>query len=469
MAKPFIMLAGFRKSEYLNPKTNKPHPSSKYVRENKKKLFYIQIHHKLDRNTKFVHSTGHSVVPMDWDFDKSCYKSHVPNALTLNTDILKEINRVHEAYLNVKNNDYELTPNEVKKEYDNLKNQSVKKNADKKTLFERIQFIIDNPDADSKEGRSPGTIRHYKVLSNHLKAFNKRLDYHNINSDFYVEFKKYLQTRENPISDNYFNRLISRLKAVMSIGAKKDGNTNNEFKEFVSKCLESESIALNEEQIQDIFDIDFKSNKILTAIEDLKKELPLTIIPNVQSLERVRDISIIGFCTGLRHSDFTRAGEYITKENGKMFIKITTQKTGDDLLIPFHPMVEQIYNNYGKAFPRPISQQKYNDYIKIVCRLARLNQKVKIKKPLISSQKATKKSNDYEEFPLYEMISSHTCRRSFCTNLYRKGFPAIYIMQISGHTTEKAFLRYIKIDKKETADKLQQLWSTEYTSVLKAV
>ena len=46
---------------------------------------------------------------------------------------------------------------------------------------------------------------------------------------------------------------------------------------------------------------------------------------------------------------------------------------------------------------------------------------------------------------------NHTARRSFATNLYLKGAPTLSIMQLTGHTTEVNFLKYIKVTKEENA------------------
>lgn len=60
--------------------------------------------------------------------------------------------------------------------------------------------------------------------------------------------------------------------------------------------------------------------------------------------------------------------------------------------------------------------------------------------------------------PKYEAIASHTCRRSFCTNQFLKGMPALLIRKISGHATEKAFLQYIKIDEEKAAEEMAKRW-----------
>lgn len=51
----------------------------------------------------------------------------------------------------------------------------------------------------------------------------------------------------------------------------------------------------------------------------------------------------------------------------------------------------------------------------------------------------------------YELVSTHTARRSFATNAYRAGIPSISIMKITGHSTERSFMKYIKISQEENA------------------
>ena len=54
--------------------------------------------------------------------------------------------------------------------------------------------------------------------------------------------------------------------------------------------------------------------------------------------------------------------------------------------------------------------------------------------------------------PKYQLIKTHTARRSFCTNAYKAGMDCLDIMALSGHTTEKSFLRYIKVTQEERQD-----------------
>ena len=67
-----------------------------------------------------------------------------------------------------------------------------------------------------------------------------------------------------------------------------------------------------------------------------------------------------------------------------------------------------------------------------------------------------------ETLPKYELISSHTGRRSFATNMYKRGLPTLMIMSITGHNTEISFLKYIKVRQQEHAQMMADRWKEMY-------
>ena len=58
----------------------------------------------------------------------------------------------------------------------------------------------------------------------------------------------------------------------------------------------------------------------------------------------------------------------------------------------------------------------------------------------------------------WEKVTTHTARRSFCTNMYLIGVPIPTIMAISGHKTEKSFRMYIKASREEHAQIMKKVW-----------
>ena len=106
------------------------------------------------------------------------------------------------------------------------------------------------------------------------------------------------------------------------------------------------------------------------------------------------------------------------------------------MIIPCNPVILKLFKKY-KANANKLAQlnhsanQKFNDYIKEACQEAKLNETGRL------STDPTKE--------LWECVSSHTARRSFATNYYLQGFPTIDLMKITGHKTEKSFLKYIRV------------------------
>jgi hypothetical protein len=63
-------------------------------------------------------------------------------------------------------------------------------------------------------------------------------------------------------------------------------------------------------------------------------------------------------------------------------------------------------------------------------------------------------------YPKYELITTHTNRRSFATNLYGK-LPNQTIMAITNHKSEQQFIKYVKTTQEEHFEKLQDYWNTK--------
>jgi integrase len=88
-----------------------------------------------------------------------------------------------------------------------------------------------------------------------------------------------------------------------------------------------------------------------------------------------------------------------------------------------------------------------NDYLKELGKLAEIREAV-----LITSTKG--KEQQTIVYEKWQLITTHTARRSFATNAYLQNVPSISIMKITGHKTEKNFLKYIKISQEDNANKL---------------
>jgi len=114
-----------------------------------------------------------------------------------------------------------------------------------------------------------------------------------------------------------------------------------------------------------------------------------------------------------------------------------------------------IQKKYGGQFPAPFKNPVMNRHLKEIGKLAGLNDQVIFKKT-VKGEKATK------SFKKYELICTLTARRSFASNMFKLGVPTLSIMAITGHRTEKAFLKYIKLSSEEHAKIMHQIMLENY-------
>src|SRR5690606_30893776 len=124
---------------------------------------------------------------------------------------------------------------------------------------------------------------------------------------------------------------------------------------------------------------------------------------------------------GQRVSDFMRFNkDMIRIENGKQYLEFRQVKTSKLMTVALHPKVIEILDKRSGEFPRAISDQKYNEYIKEVCRLAEIDEMVKGKKNVNVSKddKVKKFRSVLGTYPKHELVSSHIGRRSFSSNFY---------------------------------------------------
>lgn len=156
--------------------------------------------------------------------------------------------------------------------------------------------------------------------------------------------------------------------------------------------------------------------------------------------ERNKDLFVVGCLTALRYSDYST----LTLDNIQDdFIVKVTKKTGVKVHIPMHDIVKEIVKKYN-GFPRGTTIQNFNREIRKIMKIIGINELVTY---------TYTKGNEVITVtkPKYELISSHTARRSAATNMILSGVQPFQAMAITGHTTEKCFLGYIQLTREQIA------------------
>ncbi len=118
----------------------------------------------------------------------------------------------------------------------------------------------------------------------------------------------------------------------------------------------------------------------------------------------------------------------------------------------------QIINNNGLRLPK-ISDQKHNDALKEIFKVSKVNSPIKT-----TITKGGKRIEDIK--PKYELVTSHTARRSGATNMYRNGIDLLYISRLLGHSKIEQTVKYLKLTTKELANSLKD--NPYFTGIEKA-
>ena len=291
--------------------------------------------------------------------------------------------------------------------------------------------------------------------------------------DFYIEYRKYeikkssknklkvlknkLQRFENfrkkkisiaDVNDNFKNEFVSYCKGELY----SQNTIQRELANIKTFCKHARFLGLKTHHQLDSLRLEkVKVEKLYLTFDDLTKIENISKNELTDSLNNAKDWLIISCYTGQRISDFMKfTDEQIRIEEGEHLIEFTQMKTGKNMTVPLHPKVLEILKKRNGKFPYRISDQKYNDFIKTVCGLAKINELTKGSK-LVETEKDSKvyrkQSGTYKK---YDLVTSHIGRRSFATNFYGK-IPTTYLIYATGHSTESMFLNYIGKSNKDLA------------------
>lgn len=295
-----------------------------------------------------------------------------------------------------------------------------------KTLMEAVTAFIEAAEVRTITQR---TKYQYGQLRDQLNGFldGGDIDTNELNKDFYNSFVDYLYRKG--YKGNTVGFFIKNLKAVINSLPLAQRAACEFIQDRQCKKVKEEisNIYLNEEELRKIAELDLSGH-----------------------LDKARDQFLLLCWTGCRYSDLGKLSkENIVTMNSRDYFKIEQQKTKATPTIPIFPAVRAIMEKYEYSVPKPMSDQKLNSYIKEVAKRAKLNAEVKITHTEMKDGKVQRVTRKYKQ---WECVKVHTARRSFATNLYKRGFPALMIMRITGHQTEKAFLSYLKVTEDENAE-----------------
>lgn len=377
---------------------------------------------------RLVYSTGQKINPKFWN-DKE-QKARETFKFLQYSEFNAYLKKVETETLNIyrryKTDGKPLSVEQFKKELD-IALEKVKKD-EAPTLFEFIEDFIKTREYSLSKPK--GSIQVYKKAYKHLRDFaayaKRKIDFEHIDLTFLDEFLQFLYMPPRSLSTNYSLKIVQNLKLFLNEATERGYNKYHAYR--------NRKFTIKKEATDNIY----------LSITELKKIETLELSHNPR-LEKVRDLFLIGCYTGLRFSDYSDLKkEHFKKIEDTEVIEIVTKKTKEKVVIPINPLVKAILEKYNGGTPTPISNQKMNQYLKELGEIAGINDTV------IKVRTKGGKRID-ETYPKYQLISTHTARRSFATNAYKAGVPVTSIKRLTGHSTDTAFMHYIKINNEENA------------------
>ena len=311
-------------------------------------------------------------------------------------------------------------------------------------LTDAIQSIIDEAptrkNAKGDLGLSKSRVNSYTSLLNIITEYQKQNTFKvkDVDVKFAKGFLKYLLNIKMYQKSTALKKLAD-LKTICTDAEFYGIEINPQFKKIQSAKPNNENIL-------------YLSLKELQAIEDV-------VLLN-DALKNARKWLLLGCNIGQRGGDLLMLDETnFVNHNGLDVIELKQQKTDKNVTIPVLAKTKEIIQN---GLPYKISIQKFNKYIKEICKIAEIHEPIEGGKiTVLEKGKGNKDKRKISgTYPKWELMASHVCRRSFCTNLYGI-LPTPLIMRISAHSSEKMLLNYIGKDSLDFAQQIADFYTLQ--------
>lgn len=398
------------------------------LKESKKEVTSIRLQARFDGKL-FRYPTGITLKSNQWSKSKQKIHSGVPNSQSMN-DYLESLKKtVKDEYFNIIAKKETPTLEYLK----NILDDNYK-SGKKETVY--LLDYLDECISSKEKLVEKNTIKGYGTLKGHLIAYEKflntRLTLESLTKKFYYAIIDYfaynIGSKNKTIKENY----MKNFNSFINWAVENQYIIKNPFVgiKFPYKIGTPTKIALSEEELIKIFNLDLSNNK---------------------RLDWARDLLCFECYSGLRFSDLSNVTPEKFKGNQ---LDVVIKKTKEQLVIPLCKEALFIINKYfDKDLPFPDkSGQKTNIYLKELGKLVELNE------PITSLYFIGSKSHE-ETMPKYEMMETHTGRRTFVTLSYQKGMTPLDIMAITGHKDYQLFMNYHRLDKIKVHENYHKAWS----------
>ena len=390
---------------------------------------YISIHHRSERLRYY---TGERIRPENWDRERQRARTSYIGHASLNNllDVLAEEPRTIERNARISGIDCTVEYLKQQLSFNRIKPKDFVGTLDEFIKEERL-----------RKRWSQGTEKRWWFFRNDLMLFDKtvQLEFASIDIPFVQAYIKamLLQGYSNAIIRNHIRMMIQFVR-----WARKKGYHDSTAYRDIDVYIRIQR---------------WETNFIYLTIEELARVNQLTFNENETKYERARDVFLFSCFTGLRYCDLQDLRRYSIKYN---YLIIKPKSTDDSIRVPLVDHARTILEKYkdsGDIRPVPvISQQKYNEYLKIIGKRAELNDKI--------ARIHFKGQGRIETIlPKWKLLTSLAGRRTFVSLAVFLDIPLETVSMITGLKAE-AIQAYFEIPHARKQIRMQQLDNLKISS-----
>lgn len=446
-----------------------------YIRTQSKNKEKVKVRFLLtDKKINLSYVSNLMVNPQFWDSAKQNYGHSRQLTDTLREGTNTSIQRIKYIILDIYHSTYhdgvltsnllsilvndKLAQSPIRSTQDGLTQHITTKEAEKSTksetsLLDAIDFTARHNEITYKRQQTYMVVRHalekfiyaqrlsnrsfeltldntsINVLWDLEKFFSCEVDLLQLNPNIKTVFPQYIKPSIR--SRNTVINFMRILRAVFNFCINHELTQNYPFKKFKMK--------------EQIYGTPFYPTQ-----DELKRLYAFQF--NSPALCKQRDIFIFQCQVGMRINDLYQLSHSNINNDILEFIPSKSRHyRAKTVSIPLNSVAVEILHRYsGQSQILPfISQQKYNESLKKLFRLAGLNRPVSLLNP---------RTNKLEVKPLCEIIHSHAARKYFCANLFEQVKDQSIVAELSAHApASTSFERYRNISnqlKKSLTDHL---------------
>lgn len=376
-----------------------------------------------DKSCRIKYRTNYKILPKSWDFEKERLKPSASGALEFNVELNNLANCCTREAMRKKETNQFLSKEDYKQIVQDCIDRDNAVNSEISISHLKTQFL-----SYKSNFVKEGTLKEYRTVFKGLEDFEKhkgtKLILREMDGKFLDQFEVFLSRKKNTndgdkegLLNDTIHKYISTLKVFLKWCDDNDYLVHPDVfktqKTNFKKKAYNEIIALSESEIQKLMNHDLSDRP---------------------SLERVRDLFCLLCYTGQRFEDLINFDPKDIKNNAWDFISVKVKKR---VIVPFEGYIapaKDILERIGYSVPK-ISNQKFNEYIKTVGKLAGMDEIIKITRYSGKQKLVIEKRK-------YDFLSSHVGRRSMVTNLLSRNVPITLVQKLTAHSDIRTLMKY---------------------------